>query len=85
MYRCQDCDYQFLYADSLVDRHNLENPPFEKIAVCPNCKGRNFSEIKRKELSAFLDNVSLQEVRKSSADIQRLFDQMLEKARSFLM
>ena len=42
-------------------------------------------EIKRKELSAFLDNVSLQEVRKSSADIQRLFDQMLEKARSFLM
>lgn len=47
MYRCQDCDYQFLYADSLVDRHNLENPPFEKIAVCPNCKGRNFSEIKK--------------------------------------
>lgn len=42
-------------------------------------------EIKRKELSAFLDNVSLQEVKKSSADIQRLFDQMLEKARSFLM
>lgn len=47
MYRCQDCEYEFLYAKTIEDQHSLDNPPFEKIAVCPNCKGRNFSEIKK--------------------------------------
>lgn len=48
MYYCQDCDYEFLYAEEVEERHNFENPPFEKIAVCPNCKGTKFSKIENR-------------------------------------
>lgn len=48
MYQCQDCDYEFLYSDSITERHNMQSPPYEKISVCPKCKSQNFSELRNR-------------------------------------
>ena len=48
MYRCQDCDYEFLYSEEIKEPPNLPVPPYESIAVCPNCKGENFSKIENR-------------------------------------
>lgn len=45
MYQCRDCGYRFEYTASVFERHGLDNPPYERIAVCPNCKSTDFSEI----------------------------------------
>ena len=46
MYHCKDCGFEFLYADTIFERHGLALPPFEQIQVCPNCKSRNFERTK---------------------------------------
>ena len=46
MYRCQDCEFEFLYAKQHEEHHQQTEPPFEKLCVCPNCKSTNFSKIK---------------------------------------
>ena len=46
MYHCKDCGFEFLYADTIIERHTLDSPPFEKIRVCPNCKSYNFDKAK---------------------------------------
>ena len=47
MYCCKDCGFEFLYADTKTERHNLDGVPFEKINVCPNCKGTNYEKVKK--------------------------------------
>lgn len=44
MYYCYECGKEFEKCDKIYERHNLENPPYERFSVCPNCKSTNFSE-----------------------------------------
>ncbi len=37
MYICKDCKKHFSQLKEISERHNLDNPPFEQLAVCPNC------------------------------------------------
>lgn len=45
MYRCQDCEKEFLYVEVVFERHNLDTPPFERVKLCPYCHSNNFSEM----------------------------------------
>jgi DNA-directed RNA polymerase subunit RPC12/RpoP len=38
-YKCDHCGREFEEPDFVEETHGLENPPYEKIAVCPYCKG----------------------------------------------
>ena len=38
-YQCHECDRRFEEPDFVIERHGLDTPPYEKIAVCPYCKG----------------------------------------------
>ena len=38
-YQCHECDRQFEEPDIITEAHGLDTPPYEKIAVCPYCKG----------------------------------------------
>ena len=38
-YQCHECDRQFEEPDFITEKHGLDTPPYEKIAVCPYCKG----------------------------------------------
>lgn len=44
MYRCNCCNKVFDTASFYYERHNLDSPPYEKIAVCPYCEGDNFDK-----------------------------------------
>jgi hypothetical protein len=38
-YQCHECDRRFEEPDIITEKHGLDTPPYEKIAVCPYCKG----------------------------------------------
>ena len=38
-YQCHECDRQFDKPDFVTETHGFELPPYEKMAVCPYCKG----------------------------------------------
>ena len=38
-YQCHECDRSFEEPDIITETHGLDTPPYEKIAVCPYCKG----------------------------------------------
>ena len=38
-YQCHECDRRFEEPDFITEKHGLDTPPYEKIAVCPYCKG----------------------------------------------
>ena len=38
-YECNHCGRNFDEPDFITETHGLETPPYEKIAVCPYCKG----------------------------------------------
>lgn len=38
-YQCHECDRRFEEPDIITETHGLETPPYEKIGVCPYCKG----------------------------------------------
>ncbi len=42
MYFCRECSCEFQNPVKLTEKHNLENPPYEHIYVCPTCKSTNF-------------------------------------------
>ena len=44
MYRCEDCGLLFETPHTVAEVLSKLLPPFERIAVCPDCKGTNFSE-----------------------------------------
>ena len=46
MYCCLECGYEFKNPVRLTEKHNLDNPPYENIYVCPICKSTNFEEKK---------------------------------------
>ena len=48
MYKCNNkkCGHIFEYAHTVKEIHNMNIPPFERIAVCPNCGSDDFSEIR---------------------------------------
>lgn len=48
MYQCQDCEHEFLYSEGIEEKHNLTSGPYEKISICPNCKGQNFFKIRNR-------------------------------------
>lgn len=38
-YQCHECDRSFEEPDIITETHGLDTPPYEKIGVCPYCKG----------------------------------------------
>lgn len=44
MFYCPDCKAEFETPEDLTEMHNLQNPPFELIYVCPFCKSTDFYE-----------------------------------------
>jgi hypothetical protein len=38
-YECHNCGRRFEEPDFVVERHGLDTPPYEKVAVCPYCHG----------------------------------------------
>lgn len=38
-YECHNCGKQFEEPHIIEERHGLDTPPYEKIGVCPYCKG----------------------------------------------
>ncbi len=45
MYECTDCGQKFDRPVYVSEKHGLDNPPFERTALCPACKGSNFREL----------------------------------------
>lgn len=43
-YECHNCGRRFEEPDIITETHGLDSPPYEKIGVCPYCKGY-FAEI----------------------------------------
>lgn len=41
-YRCNDCNKFFDDAFYYNETHGLDNPPYERVSVCPHCKSGNF-------------------------------------------
>lgn len=46
MYICLECGYEFKKAKKLTENHSLDNPPYEKIYVCPVCNSGDIEEKK---------------------------------------
>lgn len=46
MYLCTQCGCEFKNPVKLTEKHNLDNPPYENIYVCPICKSTNFEKEK---------------------------------------
>ena len=46
MYHCTDCGKNFDEVEIVEERHNLDTPPFEKIAVCPECRGTSIITVR---------------------------------------
>lgn len=44
MYRCNECKKIFNIASSYEEKHGLDTPPYERIAVCPLCGAGDFDE-----------------------------------------
>lgn len=44
MYRCNQCEKIFNTADFYFEKHNLDSPPYERIAVCPYCGNDDFEK-----------------------------------------
>lgn len=38
-FQCHECDRRFEEPDFVIERHGLDTPPYERMAVCPYCKG----------------------------------------------
>lgn len=45
MYYCQDCKKEFEFVEVVFQRHGLDNPPFERLKLCPFCHSDNFKEL----------------------------------------
>lgn len=55
MFRCDDCGARFSKPARIVERHNLDTPPYESLSECPSCTSSNFqrlvdNEIKRTDV-----------------------------------
>ena len=44
MYYCQDCGVEFEMPLIVTETHSLTTPPYEKLYVCPSCKGMSYRE-----------------------------------------
>ena len=44
MYFCLNCNEHFERADSYMERHGLDNPPYENILCCPYCNDTDIVE-----------------------------------------
>ena len=42
MYICKECKCEFENPAVIKEKHGLENPPFEKLYVCPRCKSTDY-------------------------------------------
>lgn len=38
-YECHRCEKRFEEPDFVTEKHGLDTPPYEKVAVCPYCHG----------------------------------------------
>ncbi len=39
---CNKCNKVFKLPEYYYEKHGLDNPPFERVAVCPMCRGDDF-------------------------------------------
>ncbi len=67
MFRCLECGEKFREPIELIETHGLDTPPFEKIYVCPKCKGHGYKPLVR-------DSISRREVLDKLVDIMRLLN-----------
>lgn len=44
MYKCDCCGAVFLNPVTIIDRHGLDEPPYEEVPVCPACGDPGFFE-----------------------------------------
>lgn len=44
MFKCLDCKHEFDTPDTYEERHGLDTPPYESVAICPECKSTEFTE-----------------------------------------
>lgn len=51
MYRCLVCGCEFTEDefDFVIETHGLDTPPYESIAVCPQCGDSYYEEFDEKE------------------------------------
>lgn len=45
MYICESCKCEFDEFDFVIEKHGLDTPPYETIAVCPHCGADNYEEL----------------------------------------
>ena len=47
MYICNICGNVFAEdeVEIVIEKHGLDTPPYEKIAVCPYCRSNDFEEV----------------------------------------
>lgn len=55
MYICESCEGEFEEAETVIETHGLDTPPYEKIAVCPYCGADDFKEINEYDLEEEID------------------------------
>lgn len=44
MYICNKCHFEFVEPVFLSETHNLDSPPYEKVAACPLCESTSFTK-----------------------------------------
>ena len=51
MFKCNECGAVFEYDDliEIVETHGLDNPPYERFLVCPNCNGGDYDEYREED------------------------------------
>ncbi len=42
VFRCNNCNREFETPHIYEEKHGLDNPPYERVAVCPDCKSDDF-------------------------------------------
>ena len=59
MYVCDWCKGEFEEAETVIETHSLDTPPYERISVCPYCGATDFKEINEYDLEEETDEQEL--------------------------
>ncbi len=71
---CKDCNKHFRLPEFYDENHGLDNPPYERVSVCPNCKSSNFIE--------FNDFVEKSDVAERLLDAILLFNDFINEIKN---
>ncbi len=68
MFRCLECGELFKEPLEYEETHGLDTPPYEKMYVCPKCKGHGYSPLIK-------DTVSRREILDKLVDIMQALNE----------